>query len=79
MEETVQTLIEKLYELPAVKETVIEVSPELYHYMSTRLPSCYQNLYDNKNIPIQSYYGITVIKNYELTELQWKISLMGRE
>ena len=79
MEETVQILIEKLYELPAVKETIIEVSPELYHYMSTRLPAYYQNLYDNKNIPIQSYYGITIIKNYELTELQWKISLMGRE
>ena len=79
MEETVQILIEKLYELPAVKETVIEVSPELYHYISTRFPCCYQNLHDNKNIPIQSYYGITIIKNYELTELQWKISLMGRE
>ena len=33
MEETVEELIQRLNELPAVKDIVIEVSPGLYNYI----------------------------------------------
>lgn len=79
MEETVKELIQRLNELPAVKDVVIEVSPGLYNYIETKVPIYCCAPEDNKQIPIHSYYGITVIINHELTEYQWKVSLMGRE
>lgn len=79
MEETVEELIQRLNELPAVKDIVIEVSPGLYNYIETKVPIYYYVPEDNKQIPIHSYYGITIVINHELTEYQWKISLMGHE
>ena len=79
MEETVEELIQRLNELPAVKDIVIEVSPGLYNYIATKVPIYCYALADNTQIPIPSYYGITIVINHELTEYQWKISLMGHE
>ena len=79
MEETVEELIQRLNELPAVKDIVIEVSPGLYNYIETKVPIYCYALEDNKQIPIHSYYGITIVINHELTEYQYKISLMGHE
>ena len=79
MEETVKELIQRLNELPAVKDIVIEVSPGLYNYIETKVPIYCYSLEDNKQIPIHSYNGVKIIINNELTEYQWKISLMGYE
>ena len=79
MEETIKELVQRLNELPAVENVVIEVSPALFNYMDTKLPIYCCAPEDNKQIPIHSYYGITVVINHELVDYQWKVSLLGRE
>ena len=57
MEETVKELIQRLNELPAVKDVVIEVSPGLYNYIETKVPIYCCVPEDNKQVPIHSYYS----------------------
>ena len=77
MEETIQELIKRLNDLPAIKDIAIEVSPALYNYFQAKLINAIYIEEDKKHIPLASYHGIKLIMNDELPELQWRISLMG--